>query len=124
MLINGQEIGFALTVGASMQISKMCPGGNIKKLPELLRGVKDDYIKTIEIIGSILKFMNGGFVAGEKLKGKEAARLTDEMIEAMTPEQFEELQSEAMSLFNKHGKGEVDAEKIPEKGKKDATEAE
>ncbi len=124
MNINGEEIGFALTVGASVQIAKICPGNDIKRLTELLNKNKDDYIETVEIMNTIMKCMNGGFVAGEKLKGNDAVRLTDEMLETLTTDEYQEMQKEALRLFKKDGKGEVNAERIPEKGKKEKTEAE
>lgn len=123
MIIRGNEYGFSMTVGASVQIAKICPNNDIKKLAALLRENKDDYIKTIEIMTVIMKAMNGGYVAGEELKGKKANRLTDDIIFSLTTDEFQSVQKETLSIFKGEGSGEVDAEPVPTKGKKDNTEA-
>ena len=116
--INGKEYGFMMTVGASVQICKVCPEHKLSKLGSVLKG---EYDEIVENVITIICALNGGYVASEALMGREAPRLTREMIYALPPDDFTKLQDIMISTIANDGKGEIKAK--PKKGKKDATAA-
>lgn len=114
MTIHGKEIGFALTIGASVEIAKMCPNNDITRISEVLEG---DYVQTVSISAKLIKLMNDGYVGIEELNGRKADRLTDEEIMLLTPKELNELTASLMKVFVQDSHGEIETEsKNAEKG--------
>lgn len=108
MKIHGKEIGFALTIGASVEIAKMCPNGDIRKIGELLDG--NDYTKTVEVSTKLIKLMNDGFCGIERINGRTAEPLTEEEILLFTPKELHDVTAEVMKTFVGDTHGEVETE--------------
>lgn len=115
MKIYKKEVGFALTVGASIEISKLCPDNDITRIDEVL-GIQD-YVKNLETIVEMFLIMNRAFVAVEKMEGREADEITREEILTLTPRKLGEVTKAMMDAFKSDSKGEVEVEsKNGEKG--------
>jgi hypothetical protein len=106
MEIRGKEVGMLMTIGAYVQISKLCPNGDLKRLSDMFG---DNYATNVENIVGIIVALNGGFVASEALEGRKAFRLTEEMVLALSPDEFASLQNMALATITKGSKGEVEA---------------
>lgn len=114
MKIYGKEIGFALTVGASIEVSKLCPGNDITRIGEVLG---DDYVKNLETTVKMMLIMNKAYVSMEKMEGREADTLTEEEVLCLTPKKLNEISAFMMQTFRDDSHGEVEAEsKKEEKG--------
>ena len=103
--MNIKEYGFALTTGASVVISRLCPDGDISRIVDALSGAYGD---TIETMCSIIVALNGGYVAQEKMCGREAKRITAEELLALSPSDFMEVQQTALKAFGVDLKGEIE----------------
>lgn len=114
MDIHGKEIGMCFTIGAYVQISKLCPNGDLKRLAEVF---SDNYAESVENIVDIIVALNGGFVASEALEGRNAFRLTKDMVLALSPAEFTDLQTMALSVLKSDTKGEVEVSKTGKKEK-------
>lgn len=115
MNIHGKDIHFALTIGASVEIAKMCPDGDIRRVGELLDG--ENYIKTVEVSAKMMKVMNEGYVGIERINGREADELTEDEILLLTPQELGEVTKVLIASFLNDSKGEIEAEsKNVEKG--------
>lgn len=112
MEIRGKEIGMLMTIGAYVQISKLCPNGDLKRLAEMFG---DNYATNVENIVDIIVALNGGHVASEALEGRNAFRLTRDMVLALSPDEFSDLQNMALATITKGAKGEVEVEKTGKK---------
>lgn len=114
MKIYNKEVGFALTVGASIEISKLCPDNDITRIDAVLGS---DYVKNLETTVEIFLIMNRAFVAVEKMEGREADEITREEILTLTPRKLNEVTRSMMAAFKSDSKGEVEVEsKNGEKG--------
>ena len=103
--MENKEYGYALTVGASIAISRLCPNGDISRIGEAVSG---EYGDTVEKMCAIIVALNGGYVAEEKLAGREAARITMEELLAMRPADFLEMQKQALRAFGLDLNGEIE----------------
>lgn len=114
MKIYNKEVGFALTVGASIEISKLCPDNDITRIDEVLGS---DYVKNLETTVKMILLMNKAFVSVEKLEGREADSVTEEEVLSLTPRKISEVTQAMMDAFKSDSKGEVEVEsKNGEKG--------
>lgn len=120
MQIRGEEYGVLFTIGASIQIAKLCPGKDIKRLGEALKN--DDYEKTIDNVCEVIIALNGGFVASEALMGRKAKRITKEILLSLPTAEFNRIQSIVTETMASGSKGEIKA-KPTSKAKKSKTEA-
>ncbi len=114
MKIYNKEVGFALTVGASIEISKLCPDNDITRIDEVLGS---DYVKNLETTVQMILIMNRAFVSVAKMEGREADSVTEEEILTLAPKKIAEVTQAMMEAFKGDSKGEVDVEvKNGEKG--------
>ena len=114
MTIYNKEVGFALTVGASIEISKLCPDNDITRIDVVLGS---DYVKNLETTVEMILIMNRAYVAVEKMEGREADEITREEILTLTPKKINEVTKAMMDAFRSDSKGEVEVEsKNGEKG--------
>lgn len=109
MEIFGREYGFLLSVGAQQELSDICPGRDLTRLPELLDGTvaqkTDTYIRMLCILSKwheeARAFLEPGY---------EKHPLTADVINLMDKDQFAALQMEAFSTLNKGKAQTVEAE--------------
>lgn len=107
MLINGKEYGFKLTVGASIQIAKLCPDGDLARIAEAVQG---EYGHQAEVMAQLIVALNNGYAAAEAFEGREANRLSIEAILSLSPAEFTEVSAEAFRCFGVDVKGEIEVE--------------
>ena len=113
MKIKGKEIGFALTVGASIELARICPNNDITKIGDLFG---ENYLANMENIVKFITIMSKGFRDAEALEGRKVDMLTEEQVKALKPDELTMLMSEAMGSFKADGKGEIDADSKKEAG--------
>ena len=116
MDIHGKEIGFALTVGASIELARMCPNNDIQRIGELFG---DTYLANMENIVKFLCIMSKGFKDAEWIEGRKADALTEDMVKAMRPDELTELMTKAMDSFKVDSSGEIETETKKDKGGKE-----
>lgn len=107
MYIKGKNIGFTLTVGASIELARMCPGSDISKIGELFG---EDYLSNMENIVKFIAIMSKGFKDAEALEGRKADALSEEQVRALLPDELTRLMGEAMASFRADSAGDIDAE--------------
>lgn len=113
MKIKGKEIGFALTVGASIELARICPNNDITKIGDLFG---ENYLANMENIVKFITIMSKGFRDAEALEGRKVDALTEEQVKALRPDELTTLMNEAMGSFRADGKGEIDADSKKEAG--------
>lgn len=98
MKINGKERGFALTVGASVEISDYCPNGDISKIEELF---SLSYGKQIRSLAKIIAALSRGYEAQKHFEDPNYVpdALSVEQILSLSNSEFKELAEEAFSSF-------------------------
>lgn len=107
MVIHGKEIGFALTVGASVNIAKLCPNNDISRIDEV---IGSDYVSVVETTSKLMRWLNDGYVGLEKLAGREAARITDEEIMLLTPKELTDVTQHLFGVLRSDSKPEIEVE--------------
>ena len=119
MKIYGKDYQFRLTIGASAELSKLCPDGDIAKIQSMLA---KDYGTNIAFTAKMAAIMSKGyemamrFEAGEHVNEKEITSLTEEMVLALPPKEYYQLQNEVYASFAKDVNTTVETE--PEKKNK------
>lgn len=105
MNIGNKTYGFKLTVGASIQIAKLCPDGDLGRIAEAVGGT---YGHQAEALAKMISALSNGYAAAEAFEGREAARLTPEDVLALDPKTFEEVTKEAFAAFRADVSGELE----------------
>lgn len=108
MRIHGKEVTFALTVGASAEIAKLCPGGDLRKVGEMLG--ESNYGQSVDFIAQFIEILSRWGAKMKKWEGENYDTLSLDEILSLSPTEFSSLQMEAMSAFGNDGAGEIDAE--------------
>jgi len=116
MEIFGHDYGFLLSVGAEQELAALCPGGDIRRLRDLLRGEGTDPVRNVEEFLCVMSRWD------ERLKafqdpGYQPQPLTKELLDLLPHETFLALQAEALRCFKRDGQTTVEAE--PPKKKED-----
>lgn len=115
MQIGKHEYGFRLTVGASIQIAKLCPNGDLARIGE---AVGNGYGEQAETMAQMIVALNNGYCAAEEFEGRKAHRLTVDNVLSLSPATFAKLSHEAFKAFI----GDIDGEIEVESEKKAAEE--
>ena len=118
MRIHGKEIGFTLTMGASAEIAKMCPDGDIKRIGELL---DTPYADNIDFQVRLAEALNKGYVEQKKWEGENCDRLGQNELLSLSPQEFNAVVLEAMAAFTRDSQGEIDTVE-PKEAKKNNAE--
>lgn len=107
MKIGTKEYGFKLTVGASIQIAKLCPNGDLSRIAEAVGG---DYGSQADTMARLIVALSNGYAASEEFEGREANRLTYEDVLSLSPSEFTEVSAEAFRVFGVDVKGDIEVE--------------
>lgn len=99
MLIHGKDRRFLLTIGASSELSELCPNGDIAKLGDLM--TKATYAENLRIIVKLAVAMNKGFELNRKYgnEGYEPDVITEEELMSLTPAELKDLQEAVIRAF-------------------------
>lgn len=119
MEIFGNEYGFLLTVGASVEVAELCPGGDLGRIGEVLKG---RFSETIETVSRFAVAMAKGYDDAEAFAGHaiEHPPLTVEMMKALPMAKFKEVQAAALESFKASATPTVEVE--PSKKKETLSE--
>ena len=107
MKIGNREYGFKLTVGASVQIAKLCPGGDLSKIG---KAIGNGYGEQAEAMAAMIVALNNGYAASEEFEGRKAHRLTLENVLSLSPAVFADLSVEAIKAFQRDVNGDMEVE--------------
>lgn len=119
MEVNGREVKFLRTIGATCEIAELCADGDLKNIGNLFTGkIHDRYVNWVKIILAL----NKGYEDSEvfRTKGKhEPNPLTEEEVMALPQNIFDQLVNLASIAYT----GEVPTVEVePDKsGKKNET---
>ena len=109
MIINGKERGFLLTIGASAEISDLCPQGDLSRLGEVF---SQSYAKQIRVTAKLIAAMSRGYENQRHYEDPsyEADPLTVDEIMTLDTNTFQELTHEVMQKFGVDQKPTVEVE--------------
>jgi hypothetical protein len=112
MQVYGREVGFRFTVGASAEISDLCPEGDIKRLGELLNG---SYGQVSRDTAAIIVALSEGHERARRFEDPtyKPRPLSVEEIMSLSPAEFMDLQRAALAAWVEDKKPTVEVE--PEK---------
>ena len=114
MIIDGKERGFALTIGATIEIAEFCPNGDISKIGDAIS--RGGYARQMANICKLIVALNKGYE--ERRAFEEAGYIpdpiTEQEVRSWTTKDLTELQGEAMAAFAQDSKTTVET-KPPKK---------
>ena len=114
MVIHGKERGFALTIGATIEIAEFCPNGDISKIGDAIS--RGGYARQMANICKLIVALNKGYE--ERRAFEEAGYIpdpiTEQEVRSLTTKDLTELQGEAMAAFAQDSKTTVET-KPPKK---------
>lgn len=114
-----REIKMARTVWANMELAKICPGNDIKRIMEVLND--DDFTVQMNATLKIIMILNEAYERKEKLNDPnyEMNIITEDELLNTTEDELGTALNMALETFQKDGEQTVIAE--PKKSKKKAT---
>lgn len=109
MKINGKEYNFLLTVGASAEISELCPDGDMANLSQMLDG---SFAKSVTVTAKMIAALSKGYEDNRSFAedGYKPHYLTAPEILSLTQAEFVQLQQEAVEAFRKSQETTVEVE--------------
>ncbi len=118
MRINENEYGLRLTVAAAIETEKVCPGRDITKIRNVLKG---DPVEAVKNVIRIVRILSEGYADSEKHKGRAAKPVDmEELIDACADELFFSHMVEAITeTFARDYQGKINA-KPTKKGREAA----
>lgn len=104
-IYKGHEIHFKMTVGASIEIARLCPDGDISRVSEIFD--QNHFAKTMENTAKFIVALHRGARRAEDGRDAELY-LTEDDIYNMDVSEVQELQLAAVAAFRRDGKTEVE----------------
>lgn len=104
-----KEPGFLFCVGAEQELARLCPGGDLRRLREMLSGRTADSISAAIELLCILSRWHEKAQARE-IPGYEPDPLTREELELIPDAQFQRLQAAALAAMVRDQQQTVEAE--------------
>ncbi len=101
MIIHGKERGFALTIGATIEIAEFCPNGDISRIGDAI--TKGGYSCQMTNICKLIVALNRGYEARKAFEeaGYVPDPLTEQEVRSLTTADLTILQAEAMAAFGR-----------------------
>lgn len=114
MEINGREIKFLRTVKATSELAKICPNGDLSRLPELFTG---DLSTTLETGAKMIHFLNEGYEMHKHFTDRSYKPQPLEVDEIMylEYEDFDKLLASAMNGLNNGAETTIEVEEPKKK---------
>lgn len=108
MIIHGKERGFALTIGATIEIAEFCPRGDISLIGDAI--TKGGYAKQMSNIVKLIVALNKGYEERKAFEepGYVPAPLTEAEVRSLTTGDLTLLQNEAMAAFGRDSEKTVE----------------
>ena len=115
MKIFGEDYGFMLTIGASAEIAKLCPDGDISRMSEVIGG---NYADAVNFSAKFIVAMANGYDEKKRFDGEEVSHrpLTIDMVMALPGSIFTEVQAAALVAFGEDIKPSVETKPSKKKG--------
>lgn len=113
MKIGNREYGFRLTVGASIQIARLCPNGDLSQIGKV---IGNGYGEQAEVVAKLIVALNNGFAAAEEFEGRKANRLTLDNVLSLSPAVFADMSAEAIKAFTGDVDGEIEVDQSKKAG--------
>ena len=123
MIIYGREYKFFLTIGASVEIAELCPGGDIKRIGEVLNTEKP-LGENIGVISGIVCALSKGAEVKKAFEnvGYVPEPITKEISYSLDNNTYNELVSEAFAAYIGGKQTSVEVEPEPAKNAAAAVE--
>lgn len=99
MRIHGKERGFALTIGATIEIAEFCPNGDIARVGDAI--TKGGYSRQMTNICKLIVALNRGYEERRAFEedGYRPDPLTEQEVRSLTMADLNALRDEAMAAF-------------------------
>lgn len=110
MLVHGREVDFLLSVGASAEISEMCPEGDLNRIGELFES--NSYGNQVMNIAKIISALSNGYEQSRKYEDKAYVPnpLTVDEIMSLTTSEMKKVEACALAKFNADSQTTVEVE--------------
>ena len=109
MEIYGKERGFSLTVRAASNVARLCPGGDLSKMGEILNG--KNFAQNLDVISKFIVYMSEGYEERKHFEtGEDLDPMTLEEVQSLTMDELTKLQQAAFSAFAGDAKPSVETE--------------
>ena len=108
MIINNKKIDFLFTVGAEADMRKLCKGGNIEQISELLQNP----LTAIDTCAAVAVILNKWAVKDQEREGAvTSASLFVDDVFLMRPFEIQELMAEVMRAMQEGYETSIELEK-------------
>lgn len=106
MIVHGREVNFRLTVGAQIELCKLCPSGDIGRLGELVG--EDKAVQTMQTMAQMAAILSKADAEARAYEGESVKPLTYEEALTLDGKEFQVMEKEAMAAFHADSKPTVE----------------
>lgn len=106
----GKQYGLMMTVGASEEISKLCPGGKFENIYQVFDGKSD--AEALDFSVKFICILSNAYDEHAEFTGEQIdhPKLTEKMLKAMPATDFAQLQGVAMGAIKESSESTVEVE--------------
>lgn len=117
MFVHGRDVKFKFTIGASIEVARMCKDGKLENIGSLFEG---NYEEVAHNNNMFIIALHKGYIDSMKYEDPkyEEQLLTEDELLVLDNKDYEKLQDEAYAAYYGDSKRNVETEPVKVKGKK------
>ena len=117
MFVHGREVKFKFTIGASIEVARMCKDGKLENIGSIFEGTYEEVAHNNNMF---IIALHKGYIDSMKYEDPkyDEQLLTEDEILVLDNKDYEKLQDEAYAAYYGDSKRNVETEPVKTKGKK------
>ena len=117
MFVHGRDVKFKFTIGASIEVARMCKDGKLENIGSLFEG---NYEEVAHNNNMFIIALHKGYIDSMKYEDPkyDEQLLTEDELLVLDNKDYEKLQDEAYAAYYGDSKRNVETEPVKVKGKK------
>ena len=117
MFVHGREVKFKFTIGASIEVARMCKDGKLENIGSIFEGTYEEVAHNNNMF---IIALHKGYIDSMKFEDPkfDEEPITEQEILLLDQKEYSQLQDEAYAAYYGDSKRNVETEPVKIKGKK------
>lgn len=117
MFVHGREVKFKFTIGASIEVARMCKDGKLENIGSIFEGTYEEVAHNNNMF---IIALHKGYIDSMKFEDPkfDEEPITEQEILLLDQKEYSQLQDEAYAAYYGDSKRNVQTEPVKTKGKK------
>lgn len=117
MFVHGRDVKFKFTIGASIEVARMCKDGKLENIGSIFEGTYEEVAHNNNMF---IIALHKGYIDSMKFEDPkfDEVPITEQEILLLDQKEYSQLQDEAYAAYYGDSKRNVTTEPVKQKGKK------